>query len=165
MEFSLSQELSISMQNSTINQPKNYGFHSVQNSLSTNSINQQKHPKVMEFLSRTFSWYKFQPTQKAQQLWNSLQNSLSTNYNQPKNPKIMEFSQDLSLSQCKLRKSIKNKPKNKKNKKIVEFLSELSQCRFYKHPTQKAQNGKEKKLTLNLTYCFLLLLLFTQTFL
>jgi hypothetical protein len=46
----------------------------------------------------------------------------------------------------------------------MEFLSELSQCKFYKHPTQKARNGKEKKLTLNLTYCFrLLLLLFTQT--
>jgi len=46
----------------------------------------------------------------------------------------------------------------------MEFLSELSQCKFYKHPTHKAQNGKEKNLTLNLTYCFRLLLLrFTQT--
>jgi hypothetical protein len=36
---------------------------------------------------------------------------------------------------------MKTKPKNKK---ILEFLSELSQCKFYKQPTQKPQNGKEK---------------------
>jgi hypothetical protein len=89
LSLSLSQELSISMQNSTINQPKNYGFHSVQNSLSTNSINQQKHPKVMEFLSRTLSWYKFQPTQK------------------PKDHGIL--SRSLSLSQCKFYRSTKPK--------------------------------------------------------
>jgi hypothetical protein len=45
------------------------------------------------------------------------------------------------LCQCKLCKSMKTKPKNKK---ILEFLSELSQCKFYKQPTQKPQNGKEK---------------------
>jgi hypothetical protein len=95
LSLSLSQELSISMQNSTINQPKNYGFHSVQNSLSTNSINQQKHPKVMEFLSRTLSWYKFQPTQKPKD-HGILSRSLS-------------LSLSLSLSQCKFYRSTKPK--------------------------------------------------------
>jgi hypothetical protein len=122
LSLSLSQELSISMQNSTINQPKNYGFHSVQNSLSTNSINQQKRPKVMEFLSRTLSRYKFQPTQKAQQLWNSLQNSLSTNSNQPKNPNIMVLSQDLSLSLNANFISQSKQTQKQKNKKIMDFL-------------------------------------------